>query len=69
MQGCSDAEDRFESRGLSFAEKTRAGFRALADQGGHYSLIDASGTREMVAARIWDALLTDIHPEIARFPA
>lgn len=49
-----DSEDRFEKKGLDYQERVGAGFRALAARSpATHALIDASGSVEDVAARIW----------------
>ena len=50
-------EDRFESMGLPFQEKLRAGFAALAAaHPDRFRVIDGSGTPDAVAARVRAAL-------------
>ena len=50
-------EDRFETLGLEFQEKLRAGFQALAaERPGRVHLIDGSGGEDAVAARVMAAL-------------
>lgn len=54
-----DSEDRFEKKGLSYQQRVGEGFRALAARSPHtHVLIDASGTVDAVAARIWKAVST-----------
>ena len=51
-----ETADRLESAGLGFQQRVRDGFRALAaEQPDRIVLVDASGTPEDVAARVWDA--------------
>ncbi len=47
-------EDRYERMGPEFHEKLRAGFHDIvANSAGRCVLVDAGGTAEQVAARIW----------------
>jgi dTMP kinase len=50
------AELRFEDMGLSFQEKARAGFLALAARNDRFRVIDAAGTADTVADRVLAAL-------------
>lgn len=52
-----DSEDRFEKKGLAYQQRVGEGFRALAARSPHtHVLIDASGTVDTVAQRIWKAV-------------
>jgi dTMP kinase len=51
------AELRFEDMGLSFQEKARAGFLALAARNDRFRVIDAAGTADTVADRVLAALV------------
>lgn len=52
-----DSEDRFEKKGLDYQQRVGAGFRALAARSPHsHALVDADGTVEEVAARIWQVV-------------
>lgn len=54
-----DSEDRFEKKGLAYQQRVGAGFRALAARSPRsHVLVDASGSVEEVAARIWEAVTT-----------
>ena len=51
------AELRFESKGLAFHERLRAGFLAIAQaEPKRCAVIDAAGTVEAVEARVWTAV-------------
>ncbi|MFN6925645.1 MAG: dTMP kinase [Tabrizicola sp.] len=50
------AELRFEDMGLSFQERARAGFLALAAQHARFRVIDADADPQTVAARAWAAV-------------
>ena len=51
------AEDRYERMGLAFHERLRRGFRAIAKaEPKRCKIIDASGTVDEVAERIWAAV-------------
>jgi dTMP kinase len=50
------AELRFEDMGLSFQEKARAGFLALAARNDRFRVIDAAGAADTVADRVLAAL-------------
>jgi dTMP kinase len=51
------SEMRFESKGLAFHERLRAGFRAIAEaEPGRCVLIDAAGGLDEVEARVWTAV-------------
>jgi dTMP kinase len=55
--GRPDAEARFESKGLDFHRRLRAGFLAIArDEPARCRVIDAAGDPDQVEARILDAL-------------
>jgi dTMP kinase len=56
-------ELRFEDMGLSFQEKARAGFLALATKHARFRVIDAAGEAEIVATRVL-ATLTPHLPQI-----
>jgi dTMP kinase len=59
-----DSEDRFEKKGLAYQQRVGDGFRALASRSPQtHALIDASGSIEVVAARIWQAVTShfDLH--------
>ena len=59
-----DAENRFESKGLSFHERLRAGFLARAEQvPERYQVIDADRGIEPIATDIW-ALVQATFPEL-----
>lgn len=59
-----DAENRFESKGLSFHERLRAGFLARAEQvPERYRVIDADRGIEPITADIW-ALVQASFPEL-----
>ena len=59
--GRGGAEARFESKGLAFHERLRAGFLAIADAEPERCLvIDADRTESAVAASIWAAVETRI---------
>lgn len=50
-------EDRFEQKGLAYQQRVGDGFRALAARSPQtHALIDASGSIDEVAARIWKVL-------------
>jgi dTMP kinase len=52
-----DSEDRFEKKGLAYQQRVGNGFRALAARSPRtHVLIDASGSVEAVAERIWQAV-------------
>jgi dTMP kinase len=51
------AELRFEDMGLSFQERARAGFLALAARNDRFRVIDAAGTADTVADRVLAALV------------
>jgi dTMP kinase len=58
-----DSEDRFEKKGLAYQQLVGEGFRALAARSpATHALIDASGSVEEVAARIWQAVSTRLMP-------
>lgn len=48
-------ELRFEDMGLAFQTKARTGFLALASRHSRFRVIDAEGTAETVAYRVWQA--------------
>ena len=51
------AEMRFESKGIAFHERLRAGFLAIAKaEPGRCAIIDAGGSPDEVEARVWDAV-------------
>jgi dTMP kinase len=50
------AELRFEDMGLSFQEKARAGFLALAAKHPRFTVINADGDPKTVADRVWQAV-------------
>lgn len=56
------AEVRFESMGLAFQQKARAGFLALASRHDRFRVIDADGSPKAVAARAWEALVAVLGP-------
>ncbi len=59
------AADRFESEGHAYHAKVRDAFLALAADGGtRYAVIDAAGTPDAVAARIWQ-VVTERLPDAA----
>ena len=50
--------DRFEAEGREFHRRVEAGFRELAGADpGRWRVVDATGTIEEVAARVWEAVL------------
>lgn len=50
-------ETRFESKGLAFHQRLRDGFLAIArTHPGRCVVLDATGTEDEVAARVWDAV-------------
>lgn len=52
------AETRFESKGLAFHQRLRDGFaRISAEQPERCRVIDATGTPDQVADRVWGAIL------------
>ncbi|HHW34001.1 MAG TPA: dTMP kinase [Paracoccus solventivorans] len=56
-QATTEAEDRYESMGLGFQQRLRAGFRDLARRHpARVRLIDGSGDAATVAARVREAL-------------
>jgi len=58
--------DRFESETAEFHERLRAAFRALATSDlDRCVLIDGSGSREEVSARIWSIVNSRLHPVTA----
>ena len=50
------AEMRFEDMGLTFQEKARAGFLALAARHARFRVIDADGDADTVARRVWQTI-------------
>ncbi|MFC3086307.1 dTMP kinase [Tabrizicola soli] len=50
------AELRFEDMGLGFQTRARAGFLELAARHGRFRVIEADGSPETVAARVWTAV-------------
>jgi dTMP kinase len=54
------SERRFEDMGLSFQEKARAGFLALAARHARFRVIDADGDPETVAGRVQAVLAPHI---------
>ena len=59
------ARDRLEAEGAAFHERVAAGFRALATADPDlWIVVDASGTEDEVAARVWNAVVAR-HPELA----
>lgn len=61
-RGGADA-DRFEGEDLSFHEKLRAGFRALAEgEPDRCVLIEATVPREDVARKIWETVAKRLRP-------
>jgi dTMP kinase len=50
------AELRFEGMGLAFQTRARAGFLALAAAHPRFRVIDAVGTPDQVAGRVWTAI-------------
>lgn len=50
------AEQRFEDMGLGFQTRARAGFLDLAARHDRFRVIDADGSPEAVAARVWTAV-------------
>ena len=49
--------DRFEAEGHEFHERVLAGFRTMAvEDAEHWRVVDASGSVDEVAARVWDAV-------------
>ena len=58
--------DRFEGEAPDFHERVVAGFRAMATADpGHWRVVDASGTVDEVAERVWAAVVGS-HPFSAR---
>jgi dTMP kinase len=56
--GVGDKEDRFEKKGLRYQQRVGEGFRQLAARSpDSHVLIDASGSVEVVAERVWAALV------------
>jgi dTMP kinase len=56
-------EARFESKGLEFHERLRAGFLAIAErEPERCAVIDATGDIDAVAAAIWSAVSTRLGP-------
>jgi dTMP kinase len=50
-------ETRFESKGLAFHQRLREGFLAIARaHPGRCVVLDATGSEDEVAARVWDAV-------------
>jgi dTMP kinase len=49
-------ELRFEDMGLAFQTRARQGFLALATRHDRFRLIDADGSAETVASRVWQAV-------------
>ena len=55
--------DRFEAESREFHLRVEAGFRTLAaDEPERWRVVDASGSVEAVAARVWDAVGADARP-------
>jgi dTMP kinase len=54
------AELRFEGMGLAFQERARTGFLSLARRHDRFRLIDADGSPESVAERVWQAVRPDL---------
>ena len=53
----ADAPDRFESRGSAFQTRLRDAYLGIAAaEPGRCRLIDAAGSEDAVAARVWDAI-------------
>ena len=53
----ADAPDRFEAEDISFHRKLREGYREIAaSEPERCILIDASGTQEQVAEKVWAAV-------------
>ena len=51
------SEMRFESKGVAFHERLRAGFRAIAEaEPQRCAIIDAAGSLDEVEARVWAAV-------------
>ena len=50
------SEQRFEDMGLGFQTRARAGFLDLATRHDRFRVIDADGSPETVAARVWTAV-------------
>lgn len=51
------AEMRFESKGMAFHERLRAGFQAIAAaEPGRCAVIDATASMDAVEAAVWDAI-------------
>jgi dTMP kinase len=64
----ADAPDRFEAEHIDFHQRLRDAYRQIAaDQPQRCELIDATGTPEQVALKVWsvvhDRLLTAAHPD------
>lgn len=60
-----DSEDRFEKKGLAYQQRVGEGFRALAARSPlTHALIDANGSVEAVAQRIWQVVTArlPVHP-------
>lgn len=56
--------DRFEAEGGAFHERVRAGFRALAaGDPERWRVVDAAGTIDEVAARVWAAAAPILAPQ------
>ena len=55
-------ELRFEDMGHDFQAKARAGFLALATRHDRFRLIDANADEATVAARVWQAVATQVTP-------
>lgn len=59
--------DRFEAEAWAFHERVRAGFRALAaGDPDRWRVVDAAGTVDEVAARVWAAAAPILDPERGR---
>ncbi|MGU3494183.1 dTMP kinase [Xanthobacteraceae bacterium A53D] len=58
-----EGADRFESEGLAFHAKVREAFLALAKADpDRCAVVDASGTPDEVAARIWEVVVARLSP-------
>lgn len=68
-RGAGDA-DRFEAEGVAFHQRLREAYRQIAqDNPERCALIDAAGTPEEVAERIWDTVRQRLAPPARRAKA
>jgi dTMP kinase len=64
------AVDRFEAESVEYHEKLRLAYRALAEkEPKRCVVVDGRAPRDVVAERIWNAVVQRLHPGLERLAA